>query len=41
MVPGNYYRVMGLASDALDRDGGRSALRKIKKRIYPEGRNQI
>jgi hypothetical protein len=30
MVPGNYYRVIRLASDALDKDGGRSALRKIK-----------
>jgi hypothetical protein len=30
MVPGNYYRVIRLALDALDKDGGRSALRKIK-----------
>ncbi|RZB37685.1 MAG: hypothetical protein SRB2_00787 [Desulfobacteraceae bacterium Eth-SRB2] len=41
MVPGNYYRVIRLALDVLDKDGVRTASRKIDKKNYPEWRNQI
>jgi hypothetical protein len=37
MVLRNYYRVMRLALDALDRDGVRTASRKIDKKIILKG----